>query len=80
VDNEKQDLGAIRTQAAIREIEAQRAAVADTLGSRAAELAGMNAMLVAHNQTLSARVQELEAQLAKRKRTKVVEIKEAKSA
>lgn len=53
----------IGTQAAVRELEQQRAAVTDLLGTRAAELARFCATIGAERDALQARVTVLENEI-----------------
>lgn len=73
--NETKAVADTGTVAAIRELEAQRAAVADTLGSRAAEYARALAVVTAERDELKSgavdagiRIAELEKELAELKR------------
>lgn len=53
-----------RTVAAVRELEAQRGALVDLLGSRAAEYCGQLASMSAERDALKARVDALEKEIA----------------
>lgn len=59
------NLAEIRTAAALCEIEAQRAVVVDALGSRAAELAAMCAVLQEQNRALTEKNREMQVELDK---------------